>query len=998
MPIEQTLSRVCQKADVHPIEKILLENSDNPRALFIFPTDLACSRWADQLLRRCGGGTLAMNKFIAWDTFKENSARSRVQKKKSIPGVLRKMFVSALVAENAELCAQGKKPVFTSLIRTQWARQASSFSGWLAELLPQLGAWFSNTTRLNVAQIGTADAARLAEEFDGDDRDLFTLAVRYAQFLETHGLFEPAWEKPPFDDTGADCFIFFPDCLNDYSEYKELLEASDHVRAIYTPRNNGAEHQFDFFFYNNSRGEISEAALYIRALNERENIRWDSIVVSIPDAENYEAYVLREFALRGIPFVKKTGKPLAAYSAGQFFTSAANCISKGFALAAVNELLLNSSLPWKDNGKIRRLIEFGIGNNCIASWIEANDGKELAVNVWEYAFGQYADDEYVMERGFFRDFKLRLNAMRKSGTFAELRKNYFIFREHFFDMGKCLPETDLILSRCISELGYLAEIEKSYPGVTVSDPYMFFTDYLGEKIYLAQQKESGVAILPYRTAAPAPFECHITIGASQESLSEVFSRLKFLPAYKRDKLGLRDEDASEVFIALHTANSFKRAAFFCAEDSFSGYAIPHSGLLGARANQAPKPLPRYGAISDHSNKFSVDLFVAENHFLNNVVNLSKNQRENTPQALYTAQKAGFLAWMARRNSATQPHASGSADGSLSRLIRERFFRDSEKKLMSVSASALEKYYQCPLIWLYDRALNLESVSFETDLMPYTLAGLVYHAVINEFLNAIKKDEKLLPPVSINGAPALPDSYNALLLTSLNKTFNAFPNSLHGDNLMMSALAARLLRAQRDDFFYNLKNFLAAFISYFSGCTVISTEAWYSVTSPDNYALNGRIDCILKTPSEQGIIVDFKTKTLPNINACNGTSENGLSNFQLPLYVTLAESSGKHEALQIHTALFFSIIDQLPQVLFGRIEDVLNETMVPKKEEDVIARDGERFNSIMKEFNEKILRFVDEIGSGKFLKFRKDHEGFEKCWQCGYKRICRTNYWICRERN
>jgi len=996
MPIEQPLSRVCQKGDTHPIEKILLENIANPRALFIFPTDLACSRWADQLLRRSGGGTLAMNKFIAWDTFKENSAHSRVQKKKSIPGVLRKMFVSALVAENAELCAQGKKPVFTSLIRVQWARQASSFSKWLTELLPQLGAWFSNTTRLNVAQLTTADAARLAEEFDGDDRDLFTLAVRYAQFLEAHRLFEPAWEKPPFDDTGADCFIFFPDCLNDYSEYKELLEASDHVRAIYTPRADGAERHFDFFFYNNSRGEISEAALYIRALNERENIPWDSIAVSIPDAENYEAYVLREFALRGIPFVKKTGKPLAAYPAGQFFASAANCVSKGFALAAVNELLLNSSLPWKDSGKIHRLIEFGIDNNCIASWTESNDGKELAVNVWEYAFGQFADNEYVMERGLFRDFKIRLNAMRKSGTFAELRKNYFIFREHFFNMEKCLPETDLILSRCISELGYLAEIEKSYPGVTVSDPYTFFTDYLGEVSYLAQQKESGVAILPYRTAAPAPFDCHITIGASQENLSEVFSRLKFLPAYKRDRLGLRDEDASEVFIALHTANSFKRAAFFCAEDSFSGYAIPHSGLLGARANQSPKPLPRCGANPDHSDKFAVDLFVAENHFLNDAVDLTKNQPKNTPQALYTAQKNGFLAWMTRRNSAAQPRASGSADGNLSRLIREHFFRDPEKKLMSVSASALEKYYQCPLIWLYDRALNLESVSFETDLMPYTLSGLVYHALINEFLNAIKeKDAKLLPPVSINGSPALPDSYNALLLMSLNKTFNTFPNSLHDDDLMMSAIAARLLRAQRDEFFYNLKNFLAAFVSYFSGCEVISTEAWHSVTSPDNYALNGRIDCILKTPSGQGIIIDFKTKSMPDIDACNGTGENGLSNFQLPLYVTLAESGGKHETLKIYTALFFSIIDQKPQVLFGRIEDTLNETMVPKKDDDVIARDCERYNAIMKEFNEKILRFVDDIGSGKFLKFQND---FEKCRQCGYKRICRTDYWICREWN
>jgi len=314
--------------------------------------------------------------------------------------------------------------------------------------------------------------------------------------------------------------------------------------------------------------------------------------------------------------------------------------------------------------------------------------------------------------------------------------------------------------------------------------------------------------------------------------------------------------------------------------------------------------------------------------------------------------------------------------------------------MSVSASSLEKYYQCPLIWLYERALKLESVSFETDLMPYTVGGLAYHAVINEFLSAVKETgAALFLPVSANGASALPDSYSALLLASLNKTFDAFPNSLHDSGHMMSALAARLLRAQRNEFFNNLQNFLAAFISYFAGCRVIGTEAWHSFTSPDNYALNGRIDCILETPSGEGIIVDFKTKTMPPPDACNGNGENGLADFQLPLYLTLVESGGTSETKHIYTALFFSIIGTAPQVLFGRIEDTLNETVVPKKDEDVIARDSERFNAIMKEFNEKVLRFVDEINSGQFLKF---HDDFEKCLQCGYKRICRTVYRICRE--
>jgi len=98
---------------MNPVENVLLQNIGNPNSLFIFPTDIAASRWADHLLR-LRGGAVAMNKFIAWDVFKQNSIKSKVQNKKSIPSALRKIFVSRLIAENAEAAKQGKTPVFTS--------------------------------------------------------------------------------------------------------------------------------------------------------------------------------------------------------------------------------------------------------------------------------------------------------------------------------------------------------------------------------------------------------------------------------------------------------------------------------------------------------------------------------------------------------------------------------------------------------------------------------------------------------------------------------------------------------------------------------------------------------------------------------------------------------------------------------------------------------------------------------------------------------------------
>jgi hypothetical protein len=219
---------------VNIVETALLENIGKPGSLFVFPTDVAASRWADRLLVLRGGGTVSLEQFTAWDTFKKKSIRSTMQDKKSVSPVLRKMFVAGLIRENAALCADadGAAPVFTSLIRREWARQADRFAGWLAEILPQLGSWFRQAAGRPISLIGESGGVPQFEGFTADDCDLYNLARHYSRFLARHDLFEPAWETPPFNHNGKECFIFFPESLRDFGEYAEILRASDHVKII----------------------------------------------------------------------------------------------------------------------------------------------------------------------------------------------------------------------------------------------------------------------------------------------------------------------------------------------------------------------------------------------------------------------------------------------------------------------------------------------------------------------------------------------------------------------------------------------------------------------------------------------------------------------------------------------------------------------------------------------------------------------------------------------
>jgi hypothetical protein len=1003
---------------MNSVETALLENVDKPGSLFIFPTDVAASRWADHLLRlqarlryQNGGGaaavsgiaaisgTVAMEKFMAWDTFKQNSIRSKVQNRKSVPAVLRKIFIAALIRENAALCARGKEPVFTSLIQPAWAQQADSFAGWLAGILPQLGIWFRQAAGLSIAKIGEVKPGKV---FSGDDRDMFNLALRYTQFLEKYGLFEPAWETPPFEDTGMECFIFFPESLSDFSEYRELLAASPHVKTIQA--DSGGFAAGDVFFYNNARSEITEAALYIIALHENQNVPWDAISVSFPDKGNYGPYVFREFDIRNIPYVRQSGKPLASYPGAQLFAAIAGCSSENFSFASLTALLSNRHLPWKEEEKLQALIQFGIDNNCICSWTEdapsdegvpsLESGKEKKINVWEDAFENHANDSAYLY-SFFKKFTQMINAMRYADSFSSIRKHYFAFRASFFDMEKCLDETDLVLSRCIAELGYLVEIEESYPDISVPDPYTFFTDYLEEISYLAQQTSSGVAILPYRTAAPAPFDCHIVLGANQDSLSAVFSPLSFLPRNKREKLGISDNDASQAFITLHRFCSRLPAAFFCSEQTFTNYAIPHSAL-----KTELKPRSRYCDDPELGVKFAADLYRDENELYASLYFPVQGRAEppvgfSRDKKIHSNQKRGFGEWLIRRK-----HANTASDSETNRpfveQIRNRFLykrndKESENNY-SVSSSSLELYFKCPLQFIFSRVLNIKNIEIETSLMANETSGLVYHRIISLFLRELKEKGEAIVPPFLKQTPSsqymLPKSYRDTLAEKTEIVFTSFPYLSDDEDgkPAMSMLTARLLRAEKELFFTQLENFLIKFISFFAGFSVVASEGKYTLNK-EFYYLNGYIDCVLENHGSANlgslVIVDFKTKYMPDLSDCIGIE--GLADFQLPMYIRLAENEfGK----KVETALFFSILDAAPQVLFGVIRDALSGEVIPGKEQGRIMRDSGEYERIMGEFDKKAEQFATEISNGTFA-FSPSH--WESCQECGYNRVCRTLY-------
>jgi CRISPR/Cas system-associated exonuclease Cas4 (RecB family) len=229
-----------------------------------------------------------------------------------------------------------------------------------------------------------------------------------------------------------------------------------------------------------------------------------------------------------------------------------------------------------------------------------------------------------------------------------------------------------------------------------------------------------------------------------------------------------------------------------------------------------------------------------------------------------------------------------------------------------------------------------------------------------------------------------------LKNSIETVFSGFPITKQNGKSQMSAITGRLLCTSKGEFQYQLENCLAQFFSFFAGCRVTGSEIHYE-SEKDTYVLKGDVDCILENTSEgKYIIVDFKLKWLPKRDDCTGDGENGLSNFQLPMYITLTE---ENENIIIDTALFYSIIDLKVEVVIGAIQDAVTKKVIPKKEDERIIPGGEWYNRIFNEFNEKVLQFSKEISSGEFSVFETNQNN---CYTCSYHRICRTTYIINRQ--
>lgn len=977
------------------IEKNLKEHIDEENAFFVFPTQIAADMWADKIIEVSDTKAVAMERFLAWDDFKGKSIKTSQKDKKSIPGTMRKIFADILLEENK------KAPFLKTIILPQYIKYSKSFSSNVAKILPSLKLWKSYFDKSK-------------KSYDDQDYDLEELYDRYKNFLDENNLFDPAWEEPPFQKDGNHYYIFFPEILSDYSEYKKILEGSKEDITVITfddlseEENNELKNQ-KINFYSDSRSEIKNLCLYLRKIHA-DGIEWNEIAVNVPDMDTYGPYIERDFDLHEIPYLSRHSKSLTSYRSGLLFKNIQQCLTDNFSFESIKKLLLNTNFPWKNKNTIQSLINFGKENNCITSYNYQGEFHDVWLESFKNAQIFNPNDQRINSelKSFYLSFKNSLQMFVNAKSFEEIKKAYFKFKIKFFNPEEFLSQADLILSRQISELCNLIDLENEFSAYKVSSPFSFFISHLESLSYLEQTKMEGVKILDYKTAACAPFKCHVIVDGSQKSLSIIYSKINFLREDKREALNITDENLSDAFVKLYAMNA-QEIYFSVSAKNFKDYSQSYASFDEIERSKT-------SAKNYQRPDYSEDIIKKEKEFI------LEGKEEFLPSKIYQWQKESLDEWNEKFLSCKDFNFSAKEEVKVMLENSSVYKKTNEagQKSLSASASSLKNYKNCPRYFLFKQALKLKEEDNDGSLLDKYTVGEFYHLIFENYMNLLK--EKNLKLYIEN--ESLTEEYEDILKEAYEKAFLS---------LKKSYLTKEELFSMKEAIFALIKKSIEEFSNIFYGYRIYGAELAFSIFDQEkNFIFEGKSDLILQdSSSDEFCIVDYKSSSIPqNLiytkdDSCkkdaseteeakkdddeknNGSedteemeNENLELDLQMPSYIYLLENNHderktsfssyeKMPGSKIESAVFYNIKKFEATAVFGKkIHNVIH----PKSKKDFYDR--EDFNDSMEIFYQQKEDFRKKVSECDFSVDEKIVTN-ENCLTCSFKSICRRTFTVAK---
>jgi RecB family exonuclease len=922
------------------IAEILRPQLRDRSTRFVFPSKICAEAWLAESLEM-GIGAIETDRFLGWDELKE--AAGRKDRRQAADDFIRRIFSASLLARNASA------PFLKAIIPPAYAGLWMPFSGYLASRLPALG-------RLPAAIRAAGGGARA----DPAAADWLEVRERYVSFLGRIGRFEPSYEPKALQELGGKTFVFFPELIEDFEDYREALEGIASMTLVPLP---GSMEPLAGPLAGSARLRRPETALAeLREVLSEAGALLDSgveaerIAITVADLVRYRPYLEREAILLSVPLAIRSGSSLAASPGGRLFAALRDAYSTDFSFDAMRDLLLSPAWPWRGEwrgapgapGLGARIMEEGLRLHAVAPWPAG--GK--MVDAWEKSLSGELKTAY-------RRLKLRVSELASAPDFRALLKAYNAFRTEFLSPERADWDqaADLTLARCVVEMEGLT-LAQAEAGLEVEDAFGLFMRGLESQPYVSSLVSAGIPVYEWRVAAGIAPERHFILGASQEGLAVPSRGFDFLGESLREELGRRlygdplavDGDSGPAFIRAY-ALSGKSVSFSCPRSGFGGELAAHGFLVSLSAGEEAEP-SRDSLYGDEAEWLS--------------------GRAEAPASLHPVQASGLAA------AAAAPSGGSSSgaflEASTAELVASRLRREDDPRLR-LDSTAIDRYRSCPYAYLYLRLLEAEPESSGLAFVDAPFIGEVYHAALAALFARIREADGSFKPERAA-------SYRSMIAGCLLESFAQLARN-------RGPFVAVALETYRGRLALYLENLVDAEAERFPGLDVGPLEEDFELDCPElagGVVLRGRIDRISRSPLG-AVVIDYKKGGLAAKAQVAPDEGGSIAEAQIPCYLTLVSGARGAGAtgVAIDSAWYVSIEGDSRReagsaaCAFGGARGVQG-AYVP----------GEGLEGFLAAFDRALGETALGISAGSFPLAPKETQG-EACQSCGARGICRERY-------
>jgi len=936
------------------VYSLLSSRLDDPSCRFVFPSQVAADFWRRKVLDLSGRKALRWDRFLSWDSFKENQF---VLSRKDLPSNsrIRRCFCADLL----DRFRRGEAE-FSVLVNPLYRETSGVFQGFLASVLPHLKGFWEGPGRdprgLDPALLG----------------DLHFLYASYREFLASRGFFEPAWENPEPGTESFDCLLFFPELLEDYREFRSELSLRGRIREITlaeagasaapaeegsdpagragtaAPGESGNTREAGeglqtrekiplLSVYSDSREEVESFCLSAGALLDG-GADGNSIAVTLADPD-LMPLLLRSADRYGLPLSFRSGTPLGETAEGRLFGRIRACGQENFSLASLKDLLLNRAYPWKGEETIRRLLAFGAEHHCLRN-LAASPGEKPR-DLWEEMF-RLAERSVPEEEGpairelreFYVSFRNGIRKLTSADSFAGLSRALELFFRQFMDTDLWDPRGLPVLQRVRRSLGELRLLEERLTGLARPSVLDFFIQDLNSRTYVSQEEAPGIAVYAYRVSAGILPEHHFVLGLSQRACRVVNPLFPFLREDQRSLLALEERDQSQAFLGAYCASGV-RVHLSCALASPAGPELPAGFFVVQGRLAAPEGRER-GVLRKGDPYLREELYWA-------------GQSDTLPESLAPLQHRGLAA--AGDLVCTAPPLDLTREPLGEGPLLDRFLREAstEEGLLRVTSYRLDGREACPFAHFLSQGLGLESLSHEAWWSDPLSLGNLRHQVLFRFFT------------SLEGAPLEPErreEYRERMIQAAGESFRYWEVREPLSGIPFWHLIRRQVTRE-------VLGFLDTELAEFPGCRVFELEAPHRQDRPEEgISLAGRLDRVSRMGARL-LLVDYKSSQ-PQGEKGMIDPEGRPFSYQMPLYTLLLEGEGH----RVEGALYYD---------FKK-----NRYAAMMQPDDSASR--ERMEKAVEATEEAVAAYRKTLNGGDFRPP-------EECDSCPFRRICRQKFMV-----